>query len=133
MRHLYIVIDLSSCMIEKDLKPNRLSCCIRVRIINKLSKNESNSSILNKQLLEKFIHSFFDQNPISQLGVIVSYNKKAEKLCDTMGNPRKIVDKLKTLNEKLCTGEISIQNSLEVAMKTLQLPLFFYSILILKY
>ncbi len=70
--------------------------------------------------MEKFIYSFFDQNPISQLGVIVTFNKRAEKLCDLMGNPRKIIDKLKTLNEKLCNGEISIQNSLEVAMKTLQ-------------
>jgi hypothetical protein len=30
MRHLYIVIDLSACMTEKDLKPNRLICSIRV-------------------------------------------------------------------------------------------------------
>jgi transcription initiation factor TFIIH subunit 2 len=75
-------------------------------------------------LLEKFIYSFFDQNPISQLGIIVSYNKKAEKLCDLVGNPRKIIDKLKSLNEKLCNGEISIQNSLELAIKTLKLEYF---------
>ena len=51
-------------------------------------------------------------------------NKKSEKLCDLVGNPRKIIDKLKSLNEKLCNGEISIQNSLELAMKTLQLEYF---------
>jgi len=49
----------------------------------------------------------------------VTCNKKSEKLCDLVGNPRKIIDKLKSLNEKLCNGEISIQNSLELAMKTL--------------
>ena len=37
---------------------------------------------------------------------------------------QKIIDKLKSLNEKLCNGEISIQNSLELAMKTLQLVYF---------
>ncbi len=54
----------------------------------------------------------------------MSYNKKAEKLCDLVGNPRKIIDKLKSLNEKLCNGEISIQNSLELAIKTLKLEYF---------
>lgn len=40
MRHMYIVIDLSQCMIEKDLKPTRITCTIRVDIIYKSKKFE---------------------------------------------------------------------------------------------
>lgn len=30
MRHLYLIIDLSTAMLERDLKPNRLLCAIKV-------------------------------------------------------------------------------------------------------
>ena len=66
------------------------------------------------------MHSYFDQNPISQLGLIVTKNKIAEKVCDLVGNPKKITDKLNGLKEKLCQGEPSIQNSLELALATLK-------------
>jgi transcription initiation factor TFIIH subunit 2 len=41
------------------------------------------------QLLEGFIDEFFDQNPISQMGIIITKNKRAEKLSELAGNPRK--------------------------------------------
>jgi transcription initiation factor TFIIH subunit 2 len=100
LRHMYIVVDASACMVEKDLKPSRILCVLK--------------------LLEKFVFSFFDQNPISQVGVLVTRNKTVEKFCDLMGNPRKIVDKLKTITEKFCQGEPSIQNSLEMSMQYLK-------------
>jgi hypothetical protein len=31
MRHMFIVIDGSACMIEKDLKPSRFICSLKVR------------------------------------------------------------------------------------------------------
>jgi Ssl1-like len=37
------------------------------------------------QLLEKFIEEFFDQNPISQLGIMMMYNKRAEKISELSG------------------------------------------------
>lgn len=37
-----------------------------------------------------------------------------------MGNPKKIIERLKALNEKFCAGEVSIQNSLELALNTLK-------------
>lgn len=67
--------------------------------------------------------SFFDQNPISQLGLIVTRNKTAEKICDLVGNPKKFLDKLHTLKEKICQTEPSIQNSLELCMSTFKLKL----------
>lgn len=100
MRNAYLVVDLSSCMIEKDLKPSRIICTMK--------------------LLQKFIFNFFDQNPISQLGVIITRNKTAEKLTELLGNPKKIVDKLKVMTEKHCAGEPSLQNSLEIAISSLK-------------
>lgn len=44
---------------------------------------------IHLQLLEDFIDEFFDQNPISQLGIIVTRNKRAEKLSELAGNPKK--------------------------------------------
>ena len=70
--------------------------------------------------MEKFIYSFFDQNPISQMGVIKTNDKNAVKLCDLLGNPRKIVDKIKTITIRDCHGEPSIQNALEIAISSLK-------------
>jgi hypothetical protein len=39
--------------------------------------------------LEGFIDEFFDQNPISQVGIIITRNKRAEKISELAGNPRK--------------------------------------------
>lgn len=100
MRHMFIVVDGSLCMNEKDLKPTRYLSVIK--------------------LLEKFAHSYFDQNPISQLGLILTRNKIAEKVCDLVGNPRKFIEKLHLLKDKLCQGEPSIQNSLDLSIYTLK-------------
>jgi transcription initiation factor TFIIH subunit 2 len=70
------------------------------------------------KFLEKFVYSYFDQNPISQLGLILTRNKTAEKICDLVGNPKKFIEKLHTLKDKLCQNEPSIQNSLELCMST---------------
>lgn len=47
MRHLYVVVDGSRTMEDQDLKPNRLTCTLK--------------------LLEYFVEEYFDQNPISQV------------------------------------------------------------------
>lgn len=39
--------------------------------------------------MEKFVEEFFDQNPLSQLGVIAIKNKRAEKITELSGNIRK--------------------------------------------
>ncbi|XP_012251418.1 general transcription factor IIH subunit 2 [Athalia rosae] len=101
MRHLYIILDCSEAMSNQDLKPTRLLCSIK--------------------LLEDFIDEFFDQNPISQLGLIVTRNKRAEKLSELGGNPKKHIKELKGLHLSALTGEPSIQNSLELALKSLRL------------
>lgn len=100
MRHLYLIIDLSEAMMEQDLKPTRQICTLK--------------------LLENFVEEYFDQNPISQLGIIVTKNKRAEKLTELAGNPKQHVLALQNTRTLACIGEPSVQNSLELAAQTLR-------------
>ncbi|XP_036063004.1 general transcription factor IIH subunit 2 isoform X4 [Onychomys torridus] len=100
MRHLYVVVDGSRTMEDQDLKPNRLTCTLK--------------------LLEYFVEEYFDQNPISQIGIIVTKSKRAEKLTELSGNPRKHITSLKKAVDMTCHGEPSLYNSLSMAMQTLK-------------
>jgi len=100
MRHLFIIIDSSECMSQQDLKPTRYRCVLK--------------------LLEGFIQEFFDLNPISQLGIISTKMKRSEKITELAGNQKKHIEALKKLTEASCEGEPSLQNSLELALKTLK-------------
>lgn len=68
MRHLYVILDCSESMNVPDLKPTRLMCTIK--------------------LLEIFIEEFYDQNPISQMGIIALKSKRAEKLTELTGTAK---------------------------------------------
>jgi len=100
MRHLYLILDMSECMNNQDLKPTRLHCVLK--------------------LLEGFIDEYFYLNPISQLGIITTANKRAEKVSDMTGNPRRHVDVVKGLASKTCIGEPSLQNSLDLVIQSLR-------------
>ncbi|XP_075582126.1 general transcription factor IIH subunit 2 isoform X1 [Pelecanus crispus] len=100
MRHLYVVVDGSRTMEDQDLKPNRLTCTLK--------------------LLEYFVEEYFDQNPISQIGLIVTKSKRAEKMTELSGNSKKHVTALKKAVDMNCSGEPSLYNSLNLAMQTLK-------------
>ncbi|CAG2115627.1 unnamed protein product [Medioppia subpectinata] len=100
MRHLFIVVDMSSAMTQTDLRPNRLKCTTKV--------------------LEMFVNEFIDQNPISHLALIMTRNKRAEKLTELSANVKSHLDAIHKLSETVCAGEPSLQNSLELALKTLR-------------
>ncbi|XP_014882440.1 general transcription factor IIH subunit 2-like [Poecilia latipinna] len=100
MRHLYVVIDCSRSMEDQDLKPNRLTSTLK--------------------LMEGFIDEYFDQNPISQVGIITTKNKRAEKLTELAGNPKKHIAALKKAVDSSCVGEPSLYNSLSLAIQTLK-------------
>lgn len=53
--------------------------------------------LLCLKLLEDFIEEFFYQNPISQLGIIITRNKRAEKISDLAGNSKKHIKVIKCL------------------------------------
>lgn len=52
IRYLYLAIDLSKSMSDGDLRPSRLAVTLRI--------------------VQDFISSYFDQNPLSQLGILVT-------------------------------------------------------------
>ncbi len=100
---------LDTILFLQDLKPTRFRCCLK--------------------LLESFVEEFFYLNPISQLGVISTRNKRAEVISDLSGNPRRHVETLRSLaassgggaaGQSSCRGEPSLQNSLEVALQSLR-------------
>ncbi|CAG9765055.1 unnamed protein product [Ceutorhynchus assimilis] len=101
MRHIYLIVDCSESMSSQDLKPTRMVCTLKI--------------------LEAFIEEFFDQNPISQMGIILMKNKRAEKASDLSGNFRKHIKFLKTLTKTRLVGEPSLQNGLEQALSSLKL------------
>ena len=76
MRHIYIILDMSETMKLQDMKPSRLLC------------------VLN--LLEKFAEEFFHLNPISQIGIITTKNKRAEIVSDLAGNPKAHVEQIRS-------------------------------------
>ncbi|TPX66741.1 hypothetical protein SpCBS45565_g04287 [Spizellomyces sp. 'palustris'] len=99
IRHLYLVIDLSRAMAELDLKPSRIECTMR--------------------LAEEFIGEYFDQNPLSQLGIIITRDALAEQLTELTGNPTDHTSALQKRSNREPKGEPSLQNALELARTSL--------------
>lgn len=100
MRHLFVIIDLSEAMGEQDFKPTRQICLLKI--------------------LEGFVEAYCDNNPISQMGFVITHDKRAEKVSDMQGNPKKHIQVLTDLRTHSCVGEPSLQNSLQVAMNSLK-------------
>ncbi|XP_039271856.2 general transcription factor IIH subunit 2-like [Styela clava] len=110
MRHLYIVLDMSAAMNDQDLKPNR--------------------AIASLKMLEIFVEEYFDQNPIGQLGIVISSDKRAKSVTAMSGTSHKHLEAIRKMkdgiikdNGKNLVGEPSLQNSLEMCERTLrQMP-----------
>ncbi|PRP79298.1 TFIIH subunit [Planoprotostelium fungivorum] len=97
-RYVFVVLDLSKSILDKDMKPSRLTVAVKT--------------------VEAFILDYFDQNPLSQMGVIVARSSLAEKITELSGNPSKHISTLTSTSTNV-SGEFSLQNSLEVARSTL--------------
>ncbi|KAG0823948.1 hypothetical protein G6F62_006536 [Rhizopus arrhizus] len=95
IRHVFIIIDLSEAMNEKDLRPSRIE--------------------LTLTYAQQFVVEFFDQNPISQLGIIITRDGIAEKLTELSGNPTDHIKALKSKKNTETSGEPSLQNALQLA------------------
>jgi hypothetical protein len=65
--HLQIIVDLSRAASIGDMRPNRLAVMAGV--------------------LQGFIRRFFDENPLSHLGLLVMRNGIAERLTELQGSP----------------------------------------------
>ena len=62
-----IIVDLSRAAAIGDMRPNRLAVMAGV--------------------LQSFIRKFFDENPLSHLGLIIMRNGIAERLTELAGSP----------------------------------------------
>jgi len=95
IRHLILVLDMSFCMAEKDLLPNRY--------------------ILTLNYAVDFVREYFEQNPISQMGIIGMRDGIAVRISDLSGNPVEHIEKLREwAEEKDPQGNPSLQNALEM-------------------
>jgi transcription initiation factor TFIIH subunit 2 len=102
IRYLYVILDLSGVMDAKDLKPSRKLCACAA--------------------LEAFIRDYFDQNPISQMGLIVGKNRHAYRITELSGDPMNQIQLLQKEAENTSDGggEFSLQNCLIVASSVLR-------------
>lgn len=95
IRTLVLVLDCSGAMAEKDLRPNRHVMIVQYAI--------------------DFVHEFFDQNPISQLGIVTMRNGLAQMISQISGNPQDHIDALKQIRKQEPKGNPSLQNALEMS------------------
>ncbi|PHT59708.1 hypothetical protein CQW23_02071 [Capsicum baccatum] len=101
IRYLYIIIDFSRAAAEMDYKPSRM--------------------VVVARQVEAFIREFFDQNPLSQIGLVILKDGVAHCLTDLGGSPEAHI---KALMGKLGTsGDASLQNGLDLVRDLLnQIP-----------
>ncbi|KAL2863460.1 TFIIH/NER complex subunit SSL1 [Aspergillus lucknowensis] len=95
IRHVVLVLDLSQSMTEKDLRPTRY--------------------LLTLRYAQEFVREFFEQNPISQIGVLGLRDGLALRVSDMSGNPTEHISAIQDLRSQDPKGLPSLQNGLEMA------------------
>lgn len=86
-------------MTEKDLRPTRYLLTIRY--------------------CQDFVTEFFEQNPISQIGIIGMRDGIAVRVSDMSGNPSDHISNLQALRAEDPKGQPSLQNALDMARASL--------------
>ncbi|XP_047318936.1 general transcription factor IIH subunit 2 [Impatiens glandulifera] len=101
IRYVYIIVDFSRAAADMDYKPSRMA-------------------VIAKQV-DVFIREFFDQNPLSQIGIINIKDGVAQCLSDLGGSPESHIMSLMSKLE--CSGDSSLQNALDLVHDCLcQIP-----------
>ncbi|PVU86692.1 hypothetical protein BB560_006624 [Smittium megazygosporum] len=100
LRYCFIIFDCSANTSERDLRPSRIELTI--------------------QTLEAFVLEFFEQNPLSQLGLIMMRDGLAEKITDLTSNPMDLIRSLRDKKNRDSSGCMSLQNALAIAINTLR-------------
>ncbi|BDA42827.1 General transcription factor IIH subunit 2 [Coccomyxa sp. Obi] len=98
IRYLQIVVDLSRAASIGDMRPNRLAVMSGV--------------------LQGFIRKFFDENPLSHLGIVIMRNGIAQRLTDLAGSPEAHISKLQGNLD--ASGDASLQNAMDMAAESLK-------------
>lgn len=99
IRYLAVAMDASeSAAVSDDYRPNRL--------------------VVMKECLKRFISDYFDENPISQLCLMIMHKRVAERITDLSANPRAHINRLQHVWDT--EGKASLGNTIEVAIKALK-------------
>lgn len=104
IRHLILVVDMSFAMTEKDMLPTRYR--------------------LTLSYAAAFVKEYFEQNPISQLGIVGMRDGVAVRISDLGGNPAEHLERLKELEGQDPSGNPSLQNALEMCRGALLYAMF---------
>lgn len=96
---MVLILDLSFAMIEKDLRPTRY--------------------MLTLKYAAEFVTEYFEQNPISQLGIVGMRDGIAVRVSDMSGNPTQHIERIKALLSQDPQGNPSLQNALEMSRAAL--------------
>ena len=89
IRYMQLVVDLSSAASASDFRPTRLAVMV--------------------EAVEAFIKEFFDQNPLSHLGIVLIRNGVAEILTELSSSPVRMTQPLLPPAESLrCPSPIPV-------------------------
>ncbi|CCM01152.1 uncharacterized protein FIBRA_03200 [Fibroporia radiculosa] len=87
IRHLVLLLDLSSAMMDRDMRPTRFDLML--------------------QYAREFITEWFDQNPLGQIGIV--------GMRGGIGNPQDVLKAISERHKLEPNGEPSLQNAIDMA------------------
>ncbi|TRM69950.1 TFIIH basal transcription factor complex subunit SSL1 [Schizophyllum amplum] len=99
IRHLVLLLDLSSAMVDRDMRPTRFDLML--------------------QYAREFIVEWFDQNPLGQIGVVGMRAGVGERICEMTGNPQDVLKSISERHRLEPQGEPSLQNAIEMARSSM--------------
>jgi len=115
IRYVYLMMDLSEAMFEKD---------------SALGTGYSSDAVVHRKrievaldLLQELVGEYFHQNPLSHLGIIICANGEAQLLSPLSGNKRNALSAIGAIRDGIVSsgrskkdaGVFSLQNGLRVA------------------
>eukprot|EP00803_Ostreobium_quekettii_P003879 evm.model.scf_167.20 EVM.evm.TU.scf_167.20 scf_167:126901-131500(+) len=98
IRYVQLLLDFSQAAAMQDMKPNRF--------------------VVMLGIVKAFIREYFDQNPLSQIGIIMLRNGVAEHLSHLSASPESHIMRLSGAVD--IDGAASLQNGLELAVDALK-------------
>lgn len=99
IRYCVVILDLSNAVRANDMKPSRADVACDALI--------------------DFVKQFFDQNPISQLCIVVARDGEALKLSSFSANEKHHIEAVQKALRLGANGTASLQNALSVARRNL--------------
>jgi len=99
IRHLVLAIDLSSSMLDRDMRPSRFN--------------------LSLEYAREFINEWFDQNPLGQMGIVGMRSGLGERISPLSGNPVDLLNSVSDRRKLEPNGAASLQNVVEMARSSM--------------